>query len=190
MATAEDQAAETQTFKEAFKSVTNDYDTPLSAEQETKFKEWQEKLGGRGTTDSYDLKGYWLDNIANKLDESTSKPGESTAKLSENTGGAPQSTQVMPQGEVGAPVEQTPEEGAHFPDTYKKPNHTSFSDESVYHNPETGAVGGKWEKDIDGTWHFHASQFNVDMHGEKGLTDHFRNNEPDSVLHLPERAAK
>lgn len=190
MATAEDQTAQTNTFKEAFNSVTGDYDTPLSTAQEEQFKAWQATLGERGGIDSYDLKGYWLDNIASKLNEDTSKPESSTGKLGENTGSAQQSVQVLPQGEVGAPAEQTPEEGAHFPDTYKKPNHTSFSDESVYHNPEAGAVGGKWEKDIDGTWHFHASQFNVDMHGEKGLTDHFRNNEPDSVLHLPERAKK
>lgn len=32
----------------------------------------------------------------------------------------------------------------HFPDTYKLPNHPTFSNESIYHNYPTGNIGGKW----------------------------------------------
>jgi hypothetical protein len=35
-----------------------------------------------------------------------------------------------------------PDENLHFPDKYKKPNHPSFSNESIYSNPNF--EGGKW----------------------------------------------
>ena len=42
----------------------------------------------------------------------------------------------------------------HAPDTYKKPNHPTFSDESIYHNqPADGGgywVGGHWTTDAQG----------------------------------------
>jgi hypothetical protein len=70
--------------------------------------------------------------------------------------------------------------GGHMPDTYKKPNHTSFSDESIYHGVD-GFEGGKWEK-INDKWQFNPSMTNIDIHGAKGLIDYFNEYEPDSDL--------
>jgi len=42
----------------------------------------------------------------------------------------------------GIPSQQPP--GGHFPDTFKKPNHETFSNESIYHNT-TGPAGVPWE---------------------------------------------
>jgi hypothetical protein len=38
----------------------------------------------------------------------------------------------------------------HWPDTYKKPNHPTFSEESIYHGSE-GHMGGYWDTDETGT---------------------------------------
>lgn len=35
----------------------------------------------------------------------------------------------------------------HFPDKYKKPNHPTFSNESIYYNEETAHLAGHWEGD-------------------------------------------
>ena len=44
-----------------------------------------------------------------------------------------------------------PKDGkGHFPDTYKKPNHPTFSNQSQYHNTQANGVnfiGGSWSKD-------------------------------------------
>lgn len=37
-----------------------------------------------------------------------------------------------------------PSANMHFPDKYKKPNHQTFSDESIYFNPQTKKFAGKW----------------------------------------------
>lgn len=39
---------------------------------------------------------------------------------------------------------------AHFTDKYKRPNHPTFSEESIYSSPET--PGGKWLKTNEGNW--------------------------------------
>src|SRR6266849_6500039 len=39
-------------------------------------------------------------------------------------------------------------EGQHYPDTYKKPNHPTFSDESIYHG-QAGNQGGTWGREGD-----------------------------------------
>lgn len=67
----------------------------------------------------------------------------------------------------------------HLPDTYKKPNHPTFSDESQYSG---GAYqGGKWEKQ-DGRWTYTPSGINLLYHGGNGLQDYFNRVEPDSTL--------
>lgn len=75
---------------------------------------------------------------------------------------------------------QTAENG-HLPDKWKKPNHPTFSDESVY-NGKDGKAGGKWVQGPDGKWRFLASDWNVKNMGEDGLSEYFRQNEPESVL--------
>jgi hypothetical protein len=72
----------------------------------------------------------------------------------------------------------------HLPDTWKKPNHPTFSSESVY-NGADGHQGGAWTE-VKGRWHFKASPGNVANMGSAGaLEQYFRQREPDSNLELP-----
>lgn len=72
----------------------------------------------------------------------------------------------------------------HFPDTYKKPNHPTFSDESRYSGQE-GLVGGQWLQDDTGRWVFVASPTNLEFRSPEELQRYFREVEPDSTLRLP-----
>jgi hypothetical protein len=73
----------------------------------------------------------------------------------------------------------------HFPDTWKKPNHPTFSDESIYSKP--GQIGGHWGKE-DNKDTFTPSETNRRMYGQKGLEDYFRKREPEAkLLDEPER---
>ena len=67
----------------------------------------------------------------------------------------------------------------HFPDTYKKPNHPTFSDESQYSTPEMR--GGHWSGS-DQRWAFWASPQNIKNMGLLGLSNYFNSREPDSLL--------
>jgi hypothetical protein len=51
-----------------------------------------------------------------------------------------------------------PSENNHLPDTFKLPNHPTFSNESVYSNEET--PGGSWVEKEDGKWIFNATDYN------------------------------
>lgn len=70
----------------------------------------------------------------------------------------------------------------HLTDKFKKPNHPTFSTESIYSSPT--ASGGVWAKK-DGKWIFDASPINVQMYGPDALKDYFSKVEPDSTLVLP-----
>ena len=72
--------------------------------------------------------------------------------------------------------------GQHGTDRWKKPNHPTFSNESVYHSDKT--PGGSWTSDKAGKWSFNASPLNVQMHGADGLKDYFKQVEPDVNLNL------
>lgn len=74
-------------------------------------------------------------------------------------------------------------DGAHYPDTYKKPNHPTFSDESKYHGMN-GNEGGTWGKAGDEDT-FTPGPTNVKTHGLLGLIDYFDNREPDVRLMMP-----
>ena len=71
----------------------------------------------------------------------------------------------------------------HLPDTYKKPNHPTFSNESRYSSPER--AGGEWVESPTGGWGFWASPLNMDNLGAAGLSDYFSRVEPDATLVLP-----
>jgi hypothetical protein len=75
-----------------------------------------------------------------------------------------------------------PSENLHFPDKYKKPNHFTFSEESIYSKEQT--EGGKWVED-NGKWKFYASYYNLTQHSREELEDYFDNYEKDSELILP-----
>lgn len=72
-------------------------------------------------------------------------------------------------------------EGVHYPDTYKKPNHPTFSDQSQYSRGDAGS----WGKDDSGADTFTPGSQNLKMHGEQGLKDYFQKVEPKAKL-LPQ----
>jgi hypothetical protein len=72
----------------------------------------------------------------------------------------------------------------HFPDTYKKPNHPTFSSESQYSVPE--APGGTWSGGQNGEpWKFTPSEQNLRMRSPAQLQRYFREREPANQLDLP-----
>lgn len=71
----------------------------------------------------------------------------------------------------------------HYPDTYKKPNHPTFSDQSQYSNPQQ--LGGSWEPLPDGRWVFRASNLNMTNLGRQGILDYFSSVEPGNQVQLP-----
>lgn len=79
------------------------------------------------------------------------------------------------------------DERGHLPDTYKKPNHPTFSVESIYSSPET--PGGKWvEKNYK--WQYVPSNINLKYRSPSELMDYFKTREPDVKLVLPKKAKK
>jgi hypothetical protein len=75
--------------------------------------------------------------------------------------------------------------GQHYPDTYKLPNHMTFSDESIY-NGVGGAIGGHWDQDENDKWTFTAGPTNLQYHSKEELQDYFKKVEPDSKLIIPQ----
>lgn len=78
-------------------------------------------------------------------------------------------------------------ENQHWPDTWKKPNHPSFSDQSRYHGVE-GHQGGAWSQDAGGQWSFRPGPTNLEMHGPDGLQNYFQRGDPGVRLELPTEA--
>lgn len=71
----------------------------------------------------------------------------------------------------------------HLPDTFKKPNHPSFSDQSQYHGVD-GFTGGSWRQ-IGGQWVFTPGQTNLQLHGPEGLQQYFQQSDPNVRLNAP-----
>lgn len=80
----------------------------------------------------------------------------------------------------------TMEKNGHLPDTWKKPNHPTFSVDSKYNNPERPA--GSWLNLGHGRWKFHASPYNFMYQTPEQLQQYFKEKEPNSQLVLPEVA--
>lgn len=82
----------------------------------------------------------------------------------------------------------------HFPDTFKKPNHPTFSNESVYHGVGDGRggryVGGAWSNK-DGVDHYQPSNEMLSVtHNPDFLADYFKRVEPNARLILPASKTK
>lgn len=60
----------------------------------------------------------------------------------------------------------------HYPDTYKKPNHPTFSNQSMYSGPHTGYAGGTWSN-VGPTNAFTPSQHNLRMTPMPELKSYF-----------------
>ncbi len=79
----------------------------------------------------------------------------------------------------------------HLDDTFKKPNHITYSNDSRYAREKGAPAAGKWVAGEDGKWTFYASPTNVaNAGGIDALRDYFRRNEKDVTLVLPEAKAK
>ena len=76
-----------------------------------------------------------------------------------------------------------PDARGHMPDTYKLPNHMTFSEDSVHSTPEH--TGGKWLQSPDGKWQFWPSQYNMSRHPMPEMQDYFNRVEPDSFAVYP-----
>jgi hypothetical protein len=71
----------------------------------------------------------------------------------------------------------------HLSDEFKKPNHPTFSNESMYHGVD-GHQGGEWGG-REGAWTFVPGTTNLNMQGPF-LQDYFQKNEPDTQLQMPD----
>ena len=71
--------------------------------------------------------------------------------------------------------------GQHYPDTYKKPNHPTFSEYSIYNNVD-GYKGGVWSTDGNTTT-YTATPSNV--YSQEELQNYFNKVEPNSKLIYP-----
>ncbi len=71
----------------------------------------------------------------------------------------------------------------HLPDTFKKPNHMTFSTESQYSTPQQ--QGGTWADAGDNRWAFWASPQNVSQHSIPEMSAYFQQYEPDSTVIFP-----
>lgn len=128
------------------RDLTEQFNTPLSPEEEAAFQKW----AGKKIRDiyNYDLRGAWRDISSGKV---------------------------------------IPDERGHLPDTYKKPNHPTFSKESIYSTDDT--PGGEWvEKNYK--WQYIPSDTNLRYYSPQELQDYFRTKEPDVRLLLPERTQR
>jgi hypothetical protein len=74
----------------------------------------------------------------------------------------------------------------HAGDTYKKPNHPTFSTYSQYHGAD-GNQGGTWAGGQNGQpWTFTPSATNLQVHDPGDLQRYFQQVEPGNTLILPE----
>lgn len=73
----------------------------------------------------------------------------------------------------------------HLPDTWKKPNHPTFSAESIYSSPYT--PGGAWSQLPGGRWRFTAGPQNLRTRSADDLKAYFDRVEPGNELVLPAR---
>jgi len=69
----------------------------------------------------------------------------------------------------------------HMTDTYKKPNHPTFSDQSQYHGKD-GNIGGQWSQAPDGSWQFYAGKTNALTPQE--LLKYFERAEPGNKVYF------
>jgi hypothetical protein len=79
-------------------------------------------------------------------------------------------------------LKATPVEGGHLPDTFKKPNHPTFSDQSQYHVPVI-QQGGSW----DGN-EFTPSEHNLKNMSAPQMQNYFNDVESPEALNLQKEA--
>jgi hypothetical protein len=63
----------------------------------------------------------------------------------------------------------------HYPDTFKLPNHPTFSEQSKYSNEKT--QGGVWQEGNEGRYYFHPSEHNLKNKSPEDLGTYFTERE-------------
>lgn len=71
----------------------------------------------------------------------------------------------------------------HLTDQWKKPNHPTFSDQSMYHGAD-GNEGGKWIELGGGKYSFVPGRTNFDNHPVSSMQDYFQQREPGNTLDI------
>lgn len=79
-------------------------------------------------------------------------------------------------------------DNGHLGDKYKKPNHPTFSTESMYSGKD-GMVGGTWTEDADGNFAFKASKTNMKFRSPEEMQRYFQRVEPGVKLSIPQGMA-
>ena len=143
-------------------------ETKLAPDEQRDYEKWARGIGKnpKDEEQDYDLKGYWKDVIRGNPD------------LPEHM-----KDRTMYERDLA----RTMGPGRHFPDTYKKPTHPTFSDESIYNRSMmAGGVsghGGHWDRDgktftpgITNSLHW----------SRKQLQDYFDKYEPENKLNFPD----
>jgi len=74
------------------------------------------------------------------------------------------------------------DERGHLGDKYKKPNHPTFSTESIYSSDST--PGGQWSEDAQGRTVYTPSDFVVSQQGADRLKRYFSEREKGAVLNI------
>lgn len=130
------------------------YNTQLPPTLEMQFQRWLKMSGRQSDLYNYDIRGAWL----------------------AATQGNPETMWLLGTGNADT--------RGHLPDTWKKPNHPTFSTGSQYQSP--GVTGGQWTPTGAGTWRYNASPTNMRMQEyPNALRDYFRSEEPNSRLMTP-----
>lgn len=75
-------------------------------------------------------------------------------------------------------------DNGHLGDRYKKPNHPTFSNQSIYHGVG-GAIGGEWSETPEGVTVFTPSETNLKNMTPKQLRNYFDKVEPNVLLNIP-----
>lgn len=76
-----------------------------------------------------------------------------------------------------------PDERGHLTDIGKRPNHITYSTDSIY--AKNGPQAGEW-RDNNGIWEFHAAPINIQNAGSREkLIEYFQKYEPEAKLFLP-----
>ena len=117
-------------------------------------------------------------------DELQKKFSDWMAEYSKRRGGADVSRDLYDYDLMGAFMAGINPSSGHLPDTFKKPNHPTFSDQSQYSIGPT-RTGGKWGTtpgpvSVDT---FTASPFNRRIWKKRGLQRYFKRVEPNSMLY-------
>src|SRR6185369_12150240 len=156
-------------------------------------------LGGYFESDFHHFAGVEDDSVKEDTTASERPPGGSTepagalkskagTQVAENTNASPEPSQSPSNDydyaawqKANPGVEMAP--GQHYPDTYKLPNHITFSDESMYHGGDN--QGGHWGTDEKGRDTFTPGPTNLKNYSMEALQDYFKRVEPDAVLLPP-----